>query len=200
MFFIWCLLHTLTKFALENCLFPCVFFILQFLALWVNFPFCLLFTALFDGVEELAFFALRSRLWTFSMLTIRSARAFYAELLSSWLTPTLCWCSGLFLPRCVTWHFYLSFSFACFSSPSTSTWMADAHGDQHVLNHLGTWLKDTLCLIVHVIRADLNSLGLNIDFWGTPPMASIQLDFLLLITNLCLALELVFSSVHYAFI
>lgn len=122
----------------------------------------------------------------FNLLTIMSPRAFYAELLSSWLTPSLCWCSGLFLPRCMTWHFYLSFLFASFSGLSTFTWMAGCpSGISTTLPSLessGDLAEDTLCLIVHVIREDLNSLGLSIDFWGTPPVASIQLDFLLITT------------------
>lgn len=53
-----------------------------------------------------AFFATRARCWpTCNLLTIRMPRSLSAKLPSSWSSPSLSWCEGLFLPRCRIWHF-----------------------------------------------------------------------------------------------
>ena len=55
-----------------------------------------------------AFLATRARCWlVVDLLPTRIPRTFSGKLLSSQLATSVCWCVGLFLPRCRTWHLLL---------------------------------------------------------------------------------------------
>lgn len=69
---------------------------------------------------------------------------------------------GLFLPKCRTWHFPLSFMrfwFACFSSLSLSTWMAaypsGASATPPTFVSSADLAEGTLCLMVQVISEEI---------------------------------------------
>ena len=78
----------------------------------------------------LAFLAATAYCWLMLsvFLSTETPRSFFAELPSSWLTSSLYWCLGLFLPRGRTWYFALlkftKFLLVYFSIPLRSFCMA----------------------------------------------------------------------------
>ena len=107
-----------------------------------------------------------------SLLMIRISRSFSFEPLSSQFAPSLCWCMGLFLPRCRIWHLpmviFVRFLCAHFSNLAGSLWMAAWTSSKsttpHRLLEYTTLLKICLDLIcLKTFREEIICRG----EWGT---------------------------------
>lgn len=140
-----------------------------------------------------AFFTVRALLWLMLILgSTRTTRSFFAELLSSWMSPSIYW---LFLPGTGPCTAFWNLWGSCHPISSTYGGLSGWHHTSlaykallPVLHHLKTCLRHIL--IIQIINESIKQDGNLYWPWSTWPTTGLQLDFVpLCITSLAMKTE-----------
>lgn len=122
------------------------------------------------------------------MLSTRTPRSFPARLLSSQADPSMCWCLGLYLPRCrnlqISLLFFMSYQSTHFCSLSRSLWMGALASSISATPSLVSSQTCWGCISTRLSRALMNRTGPSTDPWLALLVTGLDLDFLPLITTL----------------
>lgn len=111
---------------------------------------------LVQPIIPLAFLVTRTHCCMFNLVSTRITRSFSAELFSSWVILSMWWCTGTVPPQATVFILY-------------SLKLLLAHNSSAYLGLSILSFRSTVKM--------LNSTAPYTDLWGTPLVASLQIDF-----------------------
>ena len=146
-----------------------------------------------------AFFAARAHSWLkFNLVSTGTPSAFSAKLLYRWVSPSVCWCLGLFVPRSRTLYFpmlnfmrYLSAHFSrMLRSLGMTAWPSHLSATPLMSVQSAYLLRVHSASSSRSLMEMLNRTGPSTDSWGTSLVTSVQISLLwvhcwLLTNTLC---------------
>lgn len=138
----------------------------------------------------------RAHCWLmFNLMSTKTPISFSAKLLSSWFSPSMYWCLGLFFHRCRTLQFsllnFMRFLSTSLEFPPNSPGCWGSSDWQH--NPLAYQPLPQFCVTCKFVEVhsatsstspSKNKTRPSIDTWDTPLVTGLQLGFVSLITTL----------------